>query len=395
MSEGLRLAVVVPRYGPDLGGGAEGLGRWVANWLARRHDVTVLTTCAHDYRTWEDHFAPGASRDGDVLVRRFPVPVPRVTARFDAWYDAAVRGALGPRGLERWMREQGPHSPGLLDHLDRQGSGYDAVLFVPYLYATTWEGLPLVADRSLMIPALHDEPPAAFPIMDRTFRLARGLAFSTPEERDFCRARFGPLRAEARLVGMGVDVPPAQQEDPGDPGDPYILYLGRIDPSKGCADLIAMHRRATRSAEGVPRLVMAGRLAMHVPDEPWLDVRGFVPEEEKARLLAGAVAMVLPSPYESLSVAVLEAWMHGRPVIVSERSPVLVGQVRRASGGLWYGDAAQYAEAVGLLQADTERAARLGLQGRRYARGRFRPEAVGRRLEELVDVVVAPRRAAA
>lgn len=114
------------------------------------------------------------------------------------------------------MREQGPHSPGLLDHLDRQGSGYDAaVLFVPYLYATTWEGCRSWPTAPLMIQPLHDEPPAAFPIMDRTFRLARGLAFSTPEERDFCRARFGPLRAEARLVGMGVDVPPHSRRYPG------------------------------------------------------------------------------------------------------------------------------------------------------------------------------------
>ncbi len=391
MSGRLRLAVVVPRYGPDLGGGAEGLARWAAWWLAHHHDVTVVTTCAHDYRTWADHYPAGTSADGDVSVLRFPVAAPRLPARFDRWYEAARRGELGVAGLERWMREQGPHSPALLDHLDREGSGYDAVLFVPYLYATTWEGLPLVADRSLLIPALHDEPPAAFPIMDRTFRLARGLAFSTPEERDFCRDRFGALSARTRLVGAGVNPAPAGLAQPT--GDAYLLYLGRIDPSKGCADLIRMHRAAVRS-QGVPRLVMAGRPAMDLPREPWLDVRGFVEEDEKHALLAGAAALVLPSPYESLSVAVLEAWSHGTPVIVNGASPVLVGQVRRASGGLWYSDWAEYAECAARLAGDSDDARRLGAQGRRYARGRFRPEAVGRRLEELVCEVAAPRRAA-
>jgi glycosyltransferase involved in cell wall biosynthesis len=371
MSERLRLALVVPRYGPEIGGGAEGLGRWVAAWLARRHDVTVLTTCALDHQTWADHYPRGRSRDGAVEVCRFTVPVPRVTERFNRWYGAALRDDLGVLGLERWMREQGPHSPELLAHLDREGAGYDAVIFVPYLYATTWEGLPLVADRSLLIPALHDEPPAAFPIMDRTFRLARGLAFSTPEERDFCRSRFGPLQAESRLVGVGVDIPAT------------------------VSTLLEHHRAARRVNASVPRLVMAGRIAMDLPEHAWLDVRGFVSEQEKADLLAGAAAVVLPSPYESLSMAVLECWMHGRPVIVSERSPVLVGQVRRAAGGLWYGDSAQYTEAVALLAEDPEAAAQLGAQGNRYARGRFRPEAVGQRLEELVHAVAAPRRVAA
>jgi glycosyltransferase involved in cell wall biosynthesis len=379
-----------------MGGGAEGLARWAAIWLAGDHDVTVVTTCAQDYRTWSDHHPPGRSRDGAVRVLRFPVPRPRDPARFDRWYEAARRGELGIAGLTRWMREQGPHSPGLLDHLDREGAGYDAVLFVPYLYATTWEGLPLVADRSLLIPALHDEPPAAFPIMDRTFRLARGIAFSTPEERDFCRARFGRIDARVTFVGAGVDPAPAltarPSRAPRAPRAPYVLYLGRIDPSKGAADLLLMHRAAHRTHDAFPRLVMAGRPAMELPREPWLDARGFVDEDEKHALLAGAAAVVLPSPYESLSVAVLEAWTHGRPVIVSDRSPVLVGQVRRAAGGLWYRSWPEYAECLRQLVADPAVAARLGMQGRRYAAGRFRPAAVGERLEALIRDVAAPRR---
>lgn len=391
MSGALRIAVVVPRYGESTGGGAEGLARWFAQRLSRRHDVNVLTTCATDYRTWADVHPPGAARDGRVRLLRFGVPRPRDVARFDRWYREAAAGRLDVAGQVRWMREQGPNAPGLLDHLDRHGAGYDAVIFVPYLYATTWDGLPLVADRSLLVPALHDEPAARLAIMDRTFRLARGLAFSTSEERDFCRARFGALPAVTRLVGVGVPPPPPRPAEPV-AEDPYVLYLGRVDASKGCLDLVSKHRKARAADPAVPRLVLAGSIAMDLPDVRWLSALGFVPEERKHDLIAGATAVVLPSPYESLSLAVLEAWAHARPVFVNERSPVLVGQVRRAAGGLWYGDDAEYAEGLLALVGAPEVAARLGASGRRYTLGRFRPEAVEARLEELLVEVAAPRR---
>ena len=94
-------------------------------------------------------------------------------------------------------------------------------------------------------------------------------------------------------------------------------------------------------------------------------------------------------------MAVLEAWTHGRAVLVSQRSPELVGQVRRAAGGLWYRDDAEYAEALIRLIGDPPLATRLGVQGRRYVLGRFRPEAVEGRLASLVVEVAAPIRRAA
>jgi glycosyltransferase involved in cell wall biosynthesis len=379
--------VVTPRYGPDIGGGAEELGRWAAQWLAVRHDVTVLTTCALDYSTWRDHYPPGEQTVNGVRVLRFRVPVPRDPERFNTWYGWLNGTPTDVGGGERWMREQGPNAPELLEHLDRRGGAYDAVLFVPYLYATTYDGLPLVSDRSVLIPALHDEPPARFRIMERTFALARGLAFSTPEERDFCDLRFGRSEAIRALIGVGVTEPP---EAAPTCGDPYVLYLGRVDYSKGCADLLAHHEAAFGADRAAPRLIMAGRVAMDVPRRSWLTVLGFVDEEEKHALLAGAIAVIMPSPYESLSMVVLEAWTHARPVIVSERSPVLVGQVRRAGGGLWYADAPEYARALAEVSGSPWVAASLGRQGRRYARGRFGQEAAGRRLEALVTAVAAP-----
>jgi glycosyltransferase involved in cell wall biosynthesis len=43
-------------------------------------------------------------------------------------------------------------------------------------------------------------------------------------------------------------------------------------------------------------------------------------------VLAGSRAFVHPSPYESLSMALLEAWKVGRPALVNGRCDVLRGQ---------------------------------------------------------------------
>ena len=50
----VKLAFVVQRYGADIAGGSEAHCRELAERLSPRHDITVLTTCARDYVTWEN-----------------------------------------------------------------------------------------------------------------------------------------------------------------------------------------------------------------------------------------------------------------------------------------------------------------------------------------------------
>ncbi len=385
----MKLAVVTPRYGPDIGGGAETLSRLYAHRLAEHADVTVLTTCALEYRTWADHFPAGESADGPVRVLRFSVPAPRDGAAFDALSERLFGGRIsGPDAERAWMTAQGPNSPDLLAHLSEHGAGYDAVLFVPYLYATTVDGLPLVADRAVLVPAFHDEPPLRLGIFDSVVDAAGRLVFSTPEEAALAAERFGVGPERSGIVGVGIDPPPA-----GDPqrgraalgrGDrPYALYLGRIEPSKGCDVLLRAHEHYRRHRPDGLDLVMLGRPVMDLPTEPWLQTPGFVDEQTKNDAIAGATVLVCPSPYESLSLVLLEAWSHGTPTLSSEVSPVLVGQTRRAGGGLWFADDLEYAAALDLLQANPALAGALGHSGRRFVAGLTWPAVTGRLLAEI------------
>lgn len=391
---GLRIAIVVPRYGKTVGGGAETLARHYATRLADRMDVTVLTTCALEYQTWRDHFPEGATTEDGVRVLRFSVPRPRVPEQFDALSRTVLAGDGGDEAAEsEWMDAQGPNAPGLIEHLATFGDRYDAVVFVPYLYATTVRGLPLVADRAVLVPALHDEPPLRLNIFRPIVEAARALVLSTPEERDLALARFAIEPTRCNLVGAGIDPSPASGvcdfAEAYGLQQPYVVCVGRIEPSKGSDVLIGHHAAYRAVAPYGLDLVMVGPQVMQLPSKPWLITPGFVSEKEKHAAIAGATALVCPSPYESLSLVLLEAWSHGIPTVAAAGSAVLVGQSRRAGAGLWYRNGAEYAECIDLLDKSRALRSALGRSGWRFAQ-RLRWPRVIDALETAIHQAAAP-----
>ena len=366
----MRVAWVVPRYGAEIGGGAEEECRRVAELLATDVECTVLTTCASDYRTWADHYPPGESVVGGVRVVRFGVRAPRDPASFDALSPSAYAAPADVVLGRRWMTAQGPDAPALVEHLAREGERYDVVCFLPYLYATTAHGIALVSERSLLVPLAHDEPPLALAVFDEVFAAARVLVFNTPEERAIVEARFGVDDRPRFEIPLAIDPPPGT--DPQRFRDrfaidgPYLLSVGRIEPSKGSDQLLERFRELRRHRRDLT-LVLVGRPHMAIADD--LDgviVTGFVDEQCKHDAYAGAAVVLLPSPYESLSIVGLEAWSHGRPTLANAASAVLVGQTRRSNGGLWYADAYEFHATLALLVDNPPLAETLGLQGRRY-----------------------------
>ena len=376
----MKVALVVQRYGLEVLGGAETLARRAAELIAPEVELTVLTTCAVDYLTWADHYPPGPDEVNGVRVLRFPVSASRDPLAFE---QASDRAYASPKNLEHgrsWMHAQGPNAPGLIEHLREEGAQYDAVVFVTYLYATTADGLPLVADRSILVPTVHDEPPLRLAIFDEVFAKARLCFFSTPEERELAQERFGVPDARARIVGTGIDEYPAADalrfvRETGIER-PYALYHGRLDPSKGVPELVEHHvRYRARRPDGLD-LVLVGGGDVSMPTNHGFHRLGFVSEELKHDAIAGAEIVVCPSPYESLSFSQLEAWSHGRPTLANASSPVLVGQSQRAGGGLWYSNAGEYAAMLDLLARAKPLAESIGAQGRRYAQAEYSWERV-------------------
>src|SRR3954464_9419559 len=89
----MKIACVIHRFGADIAGGSEGHCRLIAEHLAAQHDVTIVTTTAHDHITWKNHYPPGETRLGaggaspagagpTLRVLRFPVVRERDMRRF-------------------------------------------------------------------------------------------------------------------------------------------------------------------------------------------------------------------------------------------------------------------------------------------------------------------------
>jgi glycosyltransferase involved in cell wall biosynthesis len=136
---------------------------------------------------------------------------------------------------------------------------------------------------------------------------------------------------------------------------------------------------------GCPDLHLIGKLAMELPAIPRLRHLGFVSEEEKRAAMAGAQALICPSPYESLSITLLEAMSLGTPVLASSRSDVLVDHCHKSQAGLVYGNPEEFTESARLMVLDEALRRALGANGRRYALTEFAWDSVLDRLIRQID----------
>ena len=149
---------------------------------------------------------------------------------------------------------------------------------------------------------------------------------------------------------------------------PFVLYVGRIDENKGCAELFDYFQRYLESSRRDLDLVLIGTPAMPIPSHPRIRHLGFVSDQDKFDVLAAADALVMPSYFESLSMVALEAWALGRPVLANGQCDVLQGQCLRSNAGLYYENAGDFAAALDRLLDDAGAGGRDGAQRPRVFR---------------------------
>jgi len=280
------------------------------------------------------------------------------------------------------------HARGLVRRLLGQ-SAYDVVVEdinkLP-LYLTTLTRLPFCA----VVPHLFGGTAfaeASWPVATVVWLAERAVP------RAYRRAAFHAISDSTRddLVGRGVPAARIAVIYPGvdavryapDPATPRaerptFLYVGRLKRYKG----VEIALRALAAAR-VRRSDLILEIAGKGEDRPRLEtlaaalgvasaVRflGFVPDEDKRRLMRRAWAVVFPSPKEGWGISNVEAAACGTPALASD-SPGLRESVRHGETGFLvpHGDAAALAGRLLELAGDPGLVARLGGGARRFAEG--------------------------
>jgi glycosyltransferase involved in cell wall biosynthesis len=409
----VKIAFIIQRYGTEILGGSEYHCRLIAERLAQRHQVEVLTTCARDYITWQNEYPEASDRVRGVTVRRFANARTRDINAFNRYSDWIFSTPHTEADEMEWLVQQGPWCPALIEYLETHHASYDALIFFTYLYAPTVLGLRVAPSRSILVPTAHDEPAIRLSIYKQVFSLPAAIGYNTEAERRFLTSRFAIDAACEETVGCGVDLPqhhayprqaPAAADATEDAGDDaeagaeggerrrfkshltsrgamfrrrhrlhgaFVLYGGRIEKGKGCEELIEYFNTYVGEG-GEAALALMGVKLMPLPEEPFIKFAGLLSETERGQALEAATVVVVPSPFESLSLLALEAFSVGTPVLANARSEVLVDHCLTSNAGLFYADRYEFVECLNTLVRDERLRAGLGRNGREYIRKHYR-----------------------
>jgi glycosyltransferase involved in cell wall biosynthesis len=373
-----QIALVVQRYGKEVLGGAETLAAEFAKALKSEYNITIITTTAKDHISWKNYYEEGESFEDDIKVIRFNPDFER-TQYFHELNRIFLNG-INPENFykysdieklswrkytnsmpigfqEELIKWQGPYSSKLYNYLILNENKFDFIVFFTYLYPTTYFGVDCINDKKKIIifPTLHDEAHAYLHIW-KNYRHFK-LFFLTPEEKELAHSLWGDFNGHVVNYGIKDKGYKYLNNNNRDLKEKYLIYAGRIEQAKGINNLVENFIEYKKDyPDSKIKLRLIGKLGMNLKSDKkyGIEVIGFVSEEQKYKLMSEALALVLPSPYESLSIVVLESFMVGVPVIVNGSCDVLTGHINRSNAGFAYRNYNDFKNAINKLLNDSE-----------------------------------------
>lgn len=361
-----KIAIVVQRYGKEVNGGAELHARLLAERLNDIYEVEILTSCTLDYHKWDNHYPEGEDEVNGIRVLRFKntntntkpnIRLSRYISGNNKYYNTRYsfsnfipltyrrlkyrRKGYHDQRFYLWIAGHGPICKGMITYIDQEKEKYKAIIFFTYLFYPTYFGLQKAANKSILIPTAHDEPILYYPCFKEIFSLPKFIMYNTENEINLVRSTYPESQyIKSDIAGVGFDELLFDKDIKSKVDSRYFVYIGRIDKSKGCEELIDYF--SNLNIEGL-NLVMIGK--NHLKKEIKRDnifLPGFISESDKLQYLQHCEALIIPSRYESLSMVTLEAMSAGKPVLANGHCDVLKTHIEKSKAGFVYFDASDF-----------------------------------------------------
>lgn len=386
----MRVVFVLPRYGSNLGGGAEALARalllaWASGkFELPRAEIEVWTTCAVDHRTWSNQLPAGKTVEDEIEVTRFKVSERNTDTFLSCEFAMRDGWPLSVAEQLDWL-ENSVNSHDLYAEIEKRKNNVDLFVFAPYLFGTSFWGPLIAPEKSILLPCLHNEHYAYQKVFKTVFSEVRGLIFNARAEMELAGEIFGELPNNS-VVGMGFDE--AKQpnlgllENFGLEPQGYFIYAGRKEEGKNVGLLQDWY-----NVDFPIVFVGAGELPKENAND-WVNDLGFVSEDEKQALIAGARALIQLSENESFSIVLMEAWLHSTPVVVHGKCAVTKAHTQDSNGGLYPTNQGEFNSVLRELIENSELASSLGCNGKAYVRDVYSWNAVTGRLGKFLSNVI-------
>ena len=386
-----KICFVIQRYGEDVNGGAELLCRQITEHLVPFYDVHVFTTKAKDYITWKNEYHDSFEMVNGVKVHRF-----RNVAKRDQKFLAEMNNDFNRYVVgndekeEKWVEAQGPYCPELIEEIKKESVNYKKFIFFTYLYYPTIYGVPEVKDKAILVPTAHDEPFIHMNLLKEIFCGCHSIFYMTDAERKFVNKIFHNDEVPSVVGGSGIEVPevvnPERVKEKYEIKKPYLIYVGRIDRGKNVPLLIQYFNEFLLRNNIALNLLLVGKQFINIEQNSNIKALGFIDDQDKYDLIVGAMALVLPSYYESLSLVVLEAMRLGTPVIASGKCEVVRQHCINSNGGLYYSNYYEFEGILNWMEKHPEECHIMGENGRTYVKNNYTWNSITDKMRKLIEL---------
>lgn len=383
-----KIAIINQRYGLEVNGGSELYTRQIAERLSQYYEIEVLTSCAVDYTTWDNFYPKGTEIINGVSVRRFNIEHSREESKFGGLDATIHKNPNVPAEIsDSWIEQLGPFCPTLIQYVKAHRDDYDLFIVITYLYYPAVKCMPIIGDKAIFIPTAHEEPFIHFKMYQEVFASANSFVFLTEEERHLVETIFNLKEKRVEVMGVGVDIP--NKFDDKDcnffDGKNYLIYVGRIDEGKGCPKLFQYFLEYKKRNPGDLKLILMGKKACAIPRNKDIISMGFVTEETKFTGILNARMLLLPSQYESLSIAVLESLKLGVPVLVNGNCDVLKGHCLKSNAGLYYKNYFEFESCINYMLSHNYTVRQMSINGKEYIEKNFDWDKIMKKFCNLIE----------